>query len=232
LRSVAVVYEDDRWVAVSKPAGMAVHGGAGETGRTLIDLIAECYDGAVDVHLAHRIDKETSGLVVLAKSKAEAQALQAAWDRVEKRYLAVVLGKIAGPLTLDRPLPEKDGRPQSALTRVRPLEFWSRLEPAVSLVEAEIVTGRTHQIRRHLAGAGHPVLMDDKHGQFKANKAWARALRDQLDLRVKHLCLHSWRAVLPRSDGNKLTLEAPWPAALTALAEGLRADSTPPERPA
>lgn len=229
---MVVLYEDDRWLAVSKPAGMAVHGGAGEDGRTLIDLVREAYGGQLEVQLAHRIDKETSGLLVLAKSKAEVQALQASWDRVEKRYLAVALGRIEAPLVLDRPLPEKDGRPQPALTRITPRRVWDRVEVVTTLVEAEIVTGRTHQIRRHLAGAGHPVLMDDKHGQFKANKAWSRALRDQHGVRVKHLCLHSWRAVLPRADGPPLHLEAPWPAALSAVAAALGDDSTAAESPA
>ncbi|MFO0723672.1 MAG: RNA pseudouridine synthase [Myxococcota bacterium] len=198
LKSVRIAFEDDAIVVVDKPSGMSVHPGEG-AGRSLIEVLPEAYAEPTPFHLAHRLDRGTSGLVVLAKSKAALDGLTRRWGQVDKAYLAVVIGDYRGPKILDRPLPDEDGIARAAQTEVRVLEVLSGVEPTVTLLVARIETGRTHQIRRHLEGAKHPILLDDRHGNFSANKAWSRAIKAQGGRTPPKggLFLHAARLVLP-----------------------------------
>jgi 23S rRNA pseudouridine955/2504/2580 synthase len=207
LKSISILFEDDFLVAVSKPPGMAVHGGAGG-GRTVIELLEQAYPKKQKLHLVHRIDKATSGLLLVAKSPDVAKTASALWNRFEKRYLALALGSIRDR-TIDRPLADDEGREQSARTIVRTI---AELEGA-TLLEATIETGRTHQIRRHLAMVGHPILMDDKHGDFAANKRFGKAVRDAKGPRPKHLMLHARRLAGPHPiTGESMVLRAETPS--------------------
>lgn len=199
-----MVYEDDAIVAVSKPANMSVHGGAGEEGPTLIDLLKAASEG--DLHLAHRLDKATSGLVLLAKSSEMTSELAARWDRAEKRYLAIALGTIKEDTTIDAPLEDKYGPAKDAITHVRVLSHCDAIEPKTTLIEATLQTGRMHQIRLHLAQKGHPLLLDDKHGDFRANKAWIRAVRDAGGPRPKSLMLHAMTLAIEHPEQNRRVL--------------------------
>ncbi len=216
LRTLQVLHEDDALVAVAKPPGMSVHGGAGESGPTVIDLLRAASPD--DLQLAHRIDRATSGLLLLAKGAAVTRALGAAWASVEKRYLAVALGELAGRRRYEAPLAGKDGRMEDARTDVEPLASLAAVEPRCTLVSVRIETGRMHQIRRHLAGDRHPLLLDDKHGDFAASKAWSKAVRDAGGPRPKHLMLHAWRVRLRHpTTGEALELTAPVPASWPEL---------------
>jgi 23S rRNA pseudouridine955/2504/2580 synthase len=205
---------------------MSVHGGAGEKGPTLIELLAQAYAIKTTLHLVHRLDRATSGLIVVAKTKEAASALGKSWERAEKTYLALALGVIDRELVIDAPLEDKHGQVKAAHTRARPLSVLGAIEPKTTLLSIALGTGRTHQIRLHLAEAGHPVLLDDKHGDFDANKRWSRAVREACAARgtsrtIKHLMLHSFRLSLehPRKKSRfLLTSEPPewWAEAIHA----------------
>lgn len=186
-----MLYEDGDVLAVSKPPGMAVHGGAGER-RSVIELLRQAYPKPQELHLAHRLDKDTGGVLLVAKSAVVARAIGAAWEGYRKIYLALVSGAPEEG-TIDRPLSDKEGKVQSARTTIRVIETVGN----VTLISAEIETGRTHQIRRHLASIGHPILMDDKHGDFAANKALVKRIREAGGKRPKHALLHAYRLVGP-----------------------------------
>jgi 23S rRNA pseudouridine955/2504/2580 synthase len=221
LRTIKVLYEDDDLLAVSKPPGMSVHGGAGESGPTLVDYVRMAYDTKIDLHLAHRLDRPTSGIVLLAKSPSILKALQATWDEAKKTYLAIVLGEIHEDLSIDLPLEDKEGRMRPAMTRLHPVAVLSAVQPATMLVSCTIETGRTHQIRLHLAGRDHPVMMDDQHGNFAANKAWSRAIHAAGAPKPKHLMLHALRLSVrhpTKTDRVRLSAEPPatWAEVLRA----------------
>jgi 23S rRNA pseudouridine1911/1915/1917 synthase len=180
-----IVYEDDDLIVVDKPAGMVVHPAPGNSGGTLVNaLIAHCgaslsgIGGERRPGIVHRLDKDTSGLIVAAKNDATHQALSAdfAARRIERRYLAVVWGRptpnegevegAIGRHPVDRKrmaLVKRGGKP--ALTRYKVIEA---LGPAASLIECRLATGRTHQIRVHLAAMGHPLLGDPVYGRKTA----------------------------------------------------------------
>ncbi|MDX1571787.1 MAG: RluA family pseudouridine synthase [Xanthomonadales bacterium] len=170
-----ILHEDERYLAVDKPAGMAVHAGSGLPWGLIDVLRAARPDGFLE--LVHRLDRETSGCLIIARSREtllEAQeALKA--RAVDKRYLCLLEGDLAEePVTVDVPLKrgvERGGErlvevhPEGkrAVTHFKPIE---RL-PGWTLVEAEIETGRTHQIRVHARHIGHPIAGDDKYGDHK-----------------------------------------------------------------
>jgi 23S rRNA pseudouridine1911/1915/1917 synthase len=232
---VPILYEDDRIVAVSKPGNLVVHPTASAYRRTLIRILrARLDDDRLD--LAHRIDKETSGLVLLARDAEAASDLKGQFARrkVEKSYLAIVRGapaidetKIDVPLRLvpnsDTALLMATGGPgdQKALTFVRVL---GRGRDA-ALVEARPKTGRQHQIRVHLAHLGHPIIGDKLYlgGEAFFIEALKGALSDDdLVARVGHFrqALHA-RSATFRHPGTKelMTIEAPLAPDMIALAE-------------
>lgn len=175
---------------------MSVHGGAGEEGPTLIDLLKAAYPEPNALHLANRLDRPTSGIVLLAKSSALAGEVAKGWERAAKTYLAVALGSIAEDQTIELPLEDKYGPAKAAATHVRVRGALKAISPETTLLSIELGTGRTHQIRLHLKAIGHPLLLDDKHGDFKANKAWSRAVRDAGGPKPKSLMLHATKLAL------------------------------------
>src|SRR6185436_7191110 len=214
---VPIVYEDDLLVVIDKPAGLAVHGGSGVS-HGVVEQLRAARPHAPFLELAHRLDRDTSGVLMLAKRRSALLALhrQLREGLVQKFYLALVKGrwrdeKRSVRLPLDkyvlgsgerRVAVSEDGAPAHTIFRLR--QAWRDW----SLLEAELKTGRTHQIRVHLAHLGFPIAGDDKYGDFGLNKALApRGL--------KRMFLHSARTVIahPRT-GASLTLEAPLPPAL------------------
>ena len=175
LDRITVLHEDDDLLLVSKPIGLAVHGGAG-VGTSVRSLIEAAYAPARPIWLAHRLDRATSGLLVIAKSKAAVEQIQLDWPSADKVYVAVSLGLWPAPEVITAPLKDADGLEKPAHTEIRPLVGLFS-DPAATVVEARIRTGRTHQIRRHLAGVGRPVAMDDRHGDFARNKQFRGAVR-------------------------------------------------------
>ena len=225
---LAVVYEDADVIVVDKPAGMVVHPAPGHPRGTLANaLLAHVpgisVGGSQRPGIVHRLDKDTSGLIVAAKTDRGRTALVAQWESrsVEKTYLALVSGSVADEeATIDAPIGRdpknrqrmavvRTGRP--AVTHFRVVERF----PNTTLLEVSIETGRTHQIRVHLAFIGHPIVGDQLYGR-------ARATDPQLDRQF----LHASALAFQLPDGAALRLEAPLPDDLQAVLEELRAGST------
>lgn len=174
-KSFEVLFEDDDLIAINKPAGIAVHEGKEVLKRdSLLGMLEGIYR-PLDVapKLVHRLDKDTSGLLVVAKKEEVAEDLEKLFDQndVDKEYLALVAGRLQPEKgTIDFALPGRDGQPVSALTHYRVEKQFSE----TTLVRVRIETGRLHQIRLHFAKLGHPVVMDDEHGDFGFNKRFRK----------------------------------------------------------
>jgi 23S rRNA pseudouridine955/2504/2580 synthase len=173
-----IVFEDDRLLVVDKPAGLAVHGGSG-LDFGLIEGLRSLRPGLETLELVHRLDRATSGCIMVAKRRSALRRLHALLREgsVTKRYLALVAGRWEhGEVEIDTPLAvSRDG----SAARVRPdasgkaalsvFRLVNQYGDLASLVEVEIRTGRTHQIRVHAAEAGHPVAGDDRYGDRDFN---------------------------------------------------------------
>lgn len=206
-----LLFEDKDVLVVDKPAGTAVHGGSGVS-HGAIELLRHARPELRDLSLVHRLDRETSGCLVLAKRRSVLRRLHAIFraGRVEKNYLALVAGDWQlGERLVDAPLLVRhreggerhvivsaDGKP--AATRFR----LSRRFGAWSLMQCEPLTGRTHQIRVHAAQAGHPLVVDVRYGDASANDR-ARALG------LGRLFLHAQSIAFPDDSGNELHFTAP-----------------------
>lgn len=220
---ISVVYEDEHLLIVDKPAGMAVHPGVGHPDSTLLNAIPGLDSGIGSVGgqarpgLVHRLDKDTSGLVLVAKSDESHERLSAQFkDRsVRKGYLALVLGHpdpaeaiIDAPLGRDPHDRKKmaivdDGRPSSTLYRT--IENYS----GCSYVDVRPKTGRTHQIRVHLATVGHPVIGDTTYGQ--------------VDPRLDRHFLHAAHLEFEHpATGERQAAESPLPNELQNVLDELR----------
>jgi 23S rRNA pseudouridine955/2504/2580 synthase len=216
-----ILYEDDALVAIDKPSGIAVHGGSG-VAHGVIESLRSMRPQARFLELVHRLDRETSGVLLVAKKRASLVALHEMMRArdMDKRYLVGVAGRFRNELQrvslalakrVDKAgdkrvsVSEAGQEAQTVFRRIaRGAEF--------SLLEAELLTGRTHQIRVHLAHLGHPVLGDDKYGNFELNK---RLRKEGL----KRMFLHaaSLRFAHPLT-GVEIKLEAPLPRDLAEFA--------------
>lgn len=228
LAELHVLLEDDWLLVLDKPSGMAVHTGSGITGGTVVDLV-RAYLGpkatrnGFSASPAHRLDRETSGVLVVAKRRPAMVHFTDVFThhKAKKQYLVLVKGKLAKPSGLiDLPLSEHQQTAESRARRgVNMQEARTRYQvlsqtSQVAFVSCAIETGRTHQIRRHFAAIGHPVVGDSKHGDFAFNRdAKAR-------WGLERLFLHSNRLEFPHPETKERTLVA---AALPeALAEVLK----------
>lgn len=215
-----VLHEDADGLVIDKPAGLAVHGGSG-LGLGLVDLARARRPEAPLLAPVHRLDRETSGCLLLGKNRLALRRFQQCFREgsVEKIYLGLVLGRWPETLALiDDPLtprPESDSVPaKPARTRVRVRERFAE----ATLLEFRLETGRTHQIRRHTADRGHPLAGDGRYGTYRTNHVWERR-------GLRRLFLHASRLVVPRLDGEgTIETESPLPADLVAVLEALRAD--------
>lgn len=219
-----IVYEDDHLLALDKPAGLAAHGGSG-IGFGAIEVLRTLRPDARSLELVHRLDRDTSGLLLVAKRRSALRALHAAMreGRVAKRYLALLAGAWkGGPKRVDVPLEEHRPEGGERVTRVGPMgraavstfipERWFRDS---TLAAVDIETGRMHQIRVHAAHIGHPVLGDPKYGDRLANRA-AKASG------LGRMFLHAARLSFEHpGDGSMRTLEAPLDAELEGVLAAL-----------
>ncbi|MCX7893963.1 MAG: RluA family pseudouridine synthase, partial [Burkholderiales bacterium] len=213
-----IVFEDDALLVIDKPAGVAVHGGSGVSAG-VIERLRASRPGLRFLELAHRLDKETSGLLMLAKKRAALAAVHAALreGRVRKQYLALVRGRFpAGRRTVDAPLRKYltvGGERRVSVDRAagktsRTLFAVEREAGPHTLLAVTLDTGRTHQIRVHAAHLGHPILGDEKYGDFELNKALAKR-------GLRRMFLHAARLELAHpATGERLVLEAPLPREL------------------
>jgi len=201
-----IIYEDSSCIVINKPAGLAAQGGKG-IGVSLDSFLTQ--SRSVRPLLVHRLDRDTSGLILVAKDKAAAASYSrmlggsAGSRAVVKRYLAICKGRPAqdkGVISLDL---EIRGTKKKSETRCRLLESF---KDDFSFIELELGTGRMHQIRRHLALTGTPVLGDDKYGDFALNHLLRKTMK------LNRLLLHASRLIIPETKDNpRLELEAPLP---------------------
>ena len=208
-RPLSILFEDADWVAVEKPAGVAVHPGAG-AGVSVVERIHE--ELGARLHLVHRLDRGTAGVLLLARTAQRAREAAKAWPRVRKHYFAITAGRVSAPRKLSMPLRDGDGRARDALTQIRAswaLDRWPRLEASVCLACPE--TGRLHQIRKHLAGIGNPILMDDRHGDFSLNRDFRELTKNLKIPRPKYPLLFCRSLRGPPEGPIPTELTAPWP---------------------
>lgn len=219
-----ILYEDAALLVINKPSGLAVHGGSGISFGAIEQLRA-ARPQAKFLELVHRLDRDTSGILMFAKKRSALVALheQLREGRVQKIYLALVRGhwrdaKRAVKAPLQKHLLANGERRvsvheegQAAHTIFRLRKSWPDSQPPFSLLEAELKTGRTHQIRVHLAHLEFPIAGDDKYGDFPLNKT----LKKQL---LKRMFLHAYRTGITHPDsGEALHFEAALPPELEAF---------------
>jgi 23S rRNA pseudouridine955/2504/2580 synthase len=227
----SVIYEDEDYLVLDKPAGVAVHGGSG-LAYGLIEAMRLLYP-ATALELGHRLDRETSGCLVLTKSRRGLTAFHDALriGDVSKRYLALVVGRWEGPARRCD-LPISQARDETGRRQMRALEglasegseesarratsLFAPIDrfPGFTLMEVDIGTGRTHQIRVHGRALGHPVAGDHDYGDPGANRL-ARGLG------LKRMFLHAQAIRFPDWQGDPLLFSAPLPADLEQVLQAL-----------
>ncbi|MCX8517188.1 MAG: RluA family pseudouridine synthase [Rhodoferax sp.] len=238
-RGFAVLLEDEHLLAINKPAGVAVHGGSGVS-FGVIEQLRMARPQAPFLELVHRLDRETSGVLLLAKKRSALKHLQDQFREREtgKTYLALVLGNWPeNKKVLDKPLhkyllPAKDGQaegerrvkvvakgdpdgmPALTVVKLRASTAPDAAQP-YSLLEVTLKTGRTHQIRVHLASEGMPIAGDDKYGNFDANRLLARTAGPG---GLKRMFLHAWcLACNHPATGERMQLQAELPGDLSTF---------------
>ena len=221
-REFAVLFEDDHLLAIDKPAGVAVHGGSG-LAFGVIEQLRRARPDARLLELVHRLDRETSGVLLIAKKRSALKHLQEQFRErsTGKTYLALVAGDWPERLkVIDTPLHKYlqgdgerrvrvvDAAHPDAMRAVTLVKVRERRD-GCSLLEVTIKTGRTHQIRVHLAAQGHPIAGDDKYGDFD----WNRRLQKQ---GLKRMFLHAWRLQFEHpASGERMQLLSALPADLS-----------------
>jgi 23S rRNA pseudouridine955/2504/2580 synthase len=208
----AIVHEDKGLIILNKPAGIAVHGGSGLS-FGVIEAFRQLRPDAKELELVHRLDRDTSGLLMIAKKRSMLRHLheQLRGDGVDKRYMALVRGnwptsqkQVRAPLLKSNlrsgeRMVEVNDEGKEALTLFKVLR---RFGDFATMVEARPITGRTHQIRVHALHAGHCIAGDSKYG----DEDFTREIRD---LGGKRLFLHAYALTVPLPDGGELKVEAP-----------------------
>ncbi|HVW71101.1 MAG TPA: RluA family pseudouridine synthase [Steroidobacteraceae bacterium] len=221
----AIVYEDERLLVVDKPSGVAVHGGSGIS-FGVIEALRALHPGET-LELAHRLDRDTSGCLLIARNMATLRILHALLreegSAFEKRYLALVKGQWdLGKKRIDVPLrtdtrvggertvrADASGKP--SLSEFRPVQFFRK---RATLMEVSLLTGRTHQIRVHAQHAGHPVAGDEKYGDEAFNA-------EMKDLGLKRMFLHAHSVSFEWPGGGLFSVNTPLPPELAAVVDRL-----------
>ena len=226
-----VLFEDEYILAVDKPAGLAVHGGSG-IAHGAIERLRAGRPQAKFLELVHRLDRETSGVLLLAKKRSALTALHEDLRErsMDKRYLAAVAGRVrddkrrvkvalrkysTGEGERRVAVDEREGQEAETIFRrlARNDEF--------SLLEAELLTGRTHQIRVHLAHIGHPILGDEKYGDFTLNKALRKRGLRRMFLHAAEL------SFVHPATGERVTVRSPLPPELEAFRRTALGEAAP-----
>jgi len=233
--ALPILFEDDSLIALDKPSGLAVHGGSG-IAQGLIEQLRAARPDAKFLELVHRLDRETSGILLIAKKRAALVGLheQLREGGFDKRYLVLVRGrwrdekrrvklslhKFSTPDGERRVRVEEDG--QDAETIFLRRQTWFDRDPPLALLEAHLLTGRTHQIRVHLTHLGFPLAGDDKYGDF----AWNKVLAKQ---GLKRMFLHSCSlGFVHPATGETMRFESPLPDDLARYVARLDAAAVEP----
>ncbi|MBU0767114.1 RluA family pseudouridine synthase [Patescibacteria group bacterium] len=199
-----ILYEDDHLLAVNKRSGELVVKGKGKVEKLpLFDFLKKDYPG---LRVMHRLDFETSGVVVFAKDRAGAGARA---GMQKKLYRALVVGRVAQRSgVIDKKLAARGQGNVEASTKYKVLKCWKDL----SYIEAEIETGRHHQIRKHFANIGHPLVLDSVYGDEKFNRKFGR------EFKMSKFFLHAFSVELKHPiTGKNLRIEAPMPMAFESV---------------
>jgi RluA family pseudouridine synthase len=229
---VRVLYRDENLIAVDKPAGVLTVPGRGVEGAPLIDEVRAEVPEAMPVH---RLDRDTSGVVVFALGKESHKALNAAFEarKVEKTYLALVKGDFAEAQKVDLPLAEgrkgsmrvakrNEKGAQSAVTQIEPRERYGKY----TLCTCTPKTGRTHQIRVHLAAVGHPLAIDPRYGEelpLRVGELWSGA-PDPDTVVISRTPLHAFALRIPHpTQKGWIAIEAPLADDIARAVDLLRA---------
>ena len=232
-REFPVLMEDEAMMAIDKPAGVAVHGGSGVS-FGVIEQLRRARPALANLELVHRLDRETSGVLLVAKKRSALKNLQDQFRDREtgKTYLALVLGlwpsnkKVIDSPLMKYTLPNGAGEGERRVKvvgkddpngmRSITLVRVARTVGPYTLLEVTIKTGRTHQIRVHLASQGHPIAGDDKYGDFEHNKLLQK-------MGLKRMFLHAWQLKFqhPQS-GRPVTLQAPLPPELKNFVDSVQ----------
>ena len=238
-REFPVLMEDEAMMAIDKPAGVAVHGGSGVS-FGVIEQLRRARPASTNLELVHRLDRETSGVLLVAKKRSALKNLQDQFRDREtgKTYLALVLGLwpsnkkvIDSPLfkyTVETGVGEGERRVKvvgkddpngmRSITLVRV----ARTVGPYTLLEVTIKTGRTHQIRVHLASQGHPIAGDDKYGDFEHNKLLQK-------MGLKRMFLHAWQLKFQYPQSHRpVSLQAPLPPELKNFVDGIQPPTIQP----
>ncbi|HEX4511200.1 MAG TPA: RluA family pseudouridine synthase [Burkholderiaceae bacterium] len=239
-REFPVLFEDEHLIVIDKPAGTAVHGGSGVS-FGVIEQLRRARPEARFLELVHRLDRETSGLLLLAKKRSALLALQEQFRAREtgKTYAALVVGRWpANVKVIDvalqrsesaegerrvRVVGRDDPGSQRSISLVRSVREFAE----ATLLDVTIRTGRTHQIRVHLAHEGHVIVGDDKYGDFALNRRYARG-EAVAGVRFERMFLHARRLAFDHpATGARIELEAALPAECVRLVEALARQSSP-----
>jgi 23S rRNA pseudouridine955/2504/2580 synthase len=230
-REFPVLYEDDQLIAIDKPAGVAVHGGSGVS-FGVIEQLRRARPQARFLELVHRLDKQTSGVLLLAKKRSALTGLQDQFRerRTDKTYATLVAG--AWPVSRrvidvalhkyldddgERRVRAVDGHEQPGRRSITLVKIVRSYE-GYTLLDVTIKTGRTHQIRVHLAHVGSPIVGDDKYGDFALNRDLARGVGLGAGLRFARMFLHARRLAFDHpASGERIVVEAPLPAECVTL---------------
>jgi len=232
-REFPVLMEDEAMMAIDKPAGVAVHGGSGVS-FGVIEQLRRARPASTNLELVHRLDRETSGVLLVAKKRSALKNLQDQFRDREtgKTYLALVLGLWpSNKKVIDSPLfkytvetgvgegerrvkvvDKDDPNGMRSITLVRV----ARTVGPYTLLEVTIKTGRTHQIRVHLASQGHPIAGDDKYGDFEHNKLLHK-------MGLKRMFLHAWQLKFQHPQSHRpVSLQASLPSELKNFVDGIQ----------
>ena len=227
-----IVYEDDDVIVINKPAGLVVHPAPGHASGTLVNGLIHyapemSVGGTLRPGIVHRLDKDTSGLIVAAKNDRARNSLVAQWESrtVEKRYIALLNGLLEeDAVTIDAPIGRDPMQRQrmavipagrNAVTHLQAVERFRNAN--LTLVDAEIETGRTHQIRVHAAFIKHPILGDEVYGRLRADGR-------RTDSRVRRQFLHAAVLAFDLPDGTRAQFEVPLPDDLSKALGRIRQD--------
>lgn len=219
----AIIYEDDKLLVLDKPSGIAVHGGSGISFGVIEALRALRPEEHLE--LAHRLDRDTSGCLIVARSTAALRIVHALLREedttFEKRYLTLLKGpwdlgkkRIDAPLRTDTRVSGErtvrvDASGKPSLSEFRPVQFFGK---RATLMEVSLLTGRTHQIRVHAAHAGHPVAGDEKYGDPEFNEAMS-------ELGLKRMFLHAHSVSFDWPEGGQFSVNTPLPPELASVVE-------------